>query len=154
MSVDPAITRQILEEEVESLSSLASSYKWQVSFDPAALIVSVKMKSLIDEEVYIVEARCDGYKLLPPYFEFIHPSLEERGTKRCYPKGSGYFHKAPCICVQWNRKAYKSEGGPHGDWSINDWMKARPGTCTLGDMFHLIQKEINKRGQYNGRMAT
>lgn len=153
MSVDPEITRQILQEEVKSMAALASSYKWEVTQNPSDLTVTVKMVSVIDQQKYIVEARCDGYKAIPPYFEFLHPETQERSTKRCYPSGGSFFHPTPCICVQWNRKSYRDEGGPHGDWAMAAWLSARPGTTTLGDMFHLIQKEINRRGQYRGRMA-
>jgi hypothetical protein len=153
VSVDPAITRLILEEEVQGMASLAEAYGWEVIPDLNALTVSVRMSSIIDQQVFIVEARCDDYKEMPPYFEFIHPDTGERGTKRCYPAGSNYFHSMPCICVQWNRKAYKRESGPHADWNIANWIQARRGTETLGDMFHLVQKEINQRGKYRGRMA-
>jgi hypothetical protein len=153
MTVERDISRQIIEEEVEAMRPLASSYGWEVVVDLANLTVTVKMKSSVDAQLYIVEATCDGYKALPPHFEFIHPESGERGTQRCYPVGGSFFHSTPCICVQWNRKAYKDVGGPHVDWKMTDWISARPGMTTLGDMFHLIQREINNKNQYRGRMA-
>lgn len=153
MSVDPEITRQILAEEVEGMASLSAACGWVVAPDYGALTVTVKMRSIIDREVFIIEARCENYKEIPPYFEFIHPDTGERGTPSCYPSGGSFFHSTPCICVQWNRKAYQSEGGPHNNWDLANWMQARPSTVWLGDMFHLVQKEINKNGQYKGRMA-
>lgn len=153
MSVDPAITRQILEEEVRAMAALAASYGWEVIPDFPSLIVTVRLRSIVDQEMFIIEARCDNYKEIPPFFELVHPVTGERGTRACYPSSGSYFHSTPCICVQWNRKAYHSQGGPHKDWELANWLQARPGMLTLGDMFHLIQKEINKRGQYKGRMA-
>jgi hypothetical protein len=152
MTVDAGVTRQILQEELGAMEPIASSYGWDVTTNLEALTVTVTMRSVIDKEIYIVEACCDGYRAIPPYFEFIYPNSVERGTHRCYPADDSYFHSTPCICVQWNRKAYKTEGGPHQDWQISDWMAARPGTIALGDMFHLIQVRINKRGAYKGRM--
>lgn len=153
MSVDPDISRQIIREEVEAMSALASTYGWTVNLDFPKLTVTLHMRSNVDNQVFIVEAKCDDYKALPPIFEFIHPETSERGTPTCYPAGGSYFHKTPCICVQWNRKAYRQLGGPHGNWEMINWMKARPGMTTLGDMFHLIQIEINKKSQYTGRMG-
>jgi hypothetical protein len=153
MTVDAEVSRKILKEEVEAMDSIASAYGWVVTPDLEALKVTVQMKSAIDKEVYIVEARCDDYRALPAYFEFIHPEDGERGTAHCYPADGSYFHTTPCVCVQWNRKAYKKEGGPHEDWNVLDWMSARPGTVTLGDMFHLIQVQINKLNVYKGRMG-
>ncbi len=153
MNVDPDITRQIMDEELEAMRPLASVYNWEVTPDLPNLTITVRMHSVIDSQIYIVEARCDEYKALPPIFEFIHPELEERGTQRCYPADGSFFHSTPCICVQWNRKAYKPLGGPHADWQMTNWASARPGMTTLGDMFHLVQIRINKPGQYSGRMA-
>lgn len=153
MSVDPTITQQMIQAELEAMAPLASSYDWEVVPDLSNLTITIKMRSTIDNQVYIVEARCDGYKALPPIFEFIHPETGERGTHQCYPAGGTFFHSTPCICVQWNRKAYQQLGGPHGDWNMTAWIDARPGMTTLGDMFHLIQTQINKQGQYRGRMA-
>lgn len=153
MTVDPEITRQIIKEEVEAMRPLASTYGWEVIMSLPDLTVTVKMRSAVDGQTYIVEARCDGYKALPPYFEFIHHETKERGTQRCYPVGGSFFHPTPCICVQWNRKAYRDVGGPHADWKMTDWMSARPGMTMLGDMFHLIQREINNPNQYHGRMG-
>ncbi|MHB1414247.1 MAG: hypothetical protein ACYC1C_03260 [Chloroflexota bacterium] len=153
MTVDPSITRQIIAEEVEGLRSLALSCGWEVTLDSGNLTVTVRMKSTVDDQTYILEAKCDGYRAVPPLFELIHPETGERGTRRCYPAGGTFFLRAPCICVQWNRKAYRQLGGPHGDWQMVNWACARPGTTTLGDMFLVVQREINKRGQYRGRMA-
>jgi hypothetical protein len=153
MSVDPEISRRIVQEELEAMLPLASSYRWQVASDLDQLTVTVEMTSSVDEQTYILEAKCDGYKALPPYFEFIHSETGERGTPRCYPLGTSFFHSLPCICVQWNRKAYQEAGGPHGDWQTTNWMSYRPGMTALGDMFNLVQMEINKKDQYRGRMA-
>lgn len=150
MSVAPEITRAILKEEIEAMKPLAASFEWTVTSDFETLVVTVKMRSRVDNEVYIVEARCDDYKELPPFFEFIHPETGERGIQRGYPNGGSYFHSHPCICVEWNRKTYIN--GPHQrDWQLANWQSKRPSMTALGDMFHLIQTEINKKGQYVGR---
>lgn len=152
MSVAREVTCAVLEEELAAMHTLAASFGWIVTTDFDLLTVTVKMTSRVDNEVYILEARCDDYKELPPFFEFIHPKTRERGAYCCYPNGGSYFHSHPCICVEWNRKTYLD--GPHkgqGDWQLGDWQRKRPSMNTLGDMFHLVQSEINKVGQYTGR---
>jgi hypothetical protein len=156
MSVDQEISRRTIEEELQTMSPLISAYGWELTSDLANLTITITMKSTIDSEVYILEARCDDYKALPPYFEFIHPETKERGTKRCYPADGSFFYntpdKPPCICVQWNRKAYTTEGGPHNDWAMSNWLSYRPGMTTLGDFFHLVQRQMNNKQMYKGRM--
>jgi len=153
VSVDPDITRRILDEELKDMSPLATTYGWVVYPDLPNLTVTVRMQSAIDGEVYVLEARCDDYKALPPVFEFIHPESGERGSPRCYPKDGNFFHTNPCICIQWNRNAYQPLGGPHGDWSLADWMISRATMQELGGMFGLVQRQINNPSQYQGRMG-
>ena len=153
MGVDPDITRQIIHEELQGMIPLIASYRWEVNFDLDNPIVTVEMVSSVKQERYIIEAKCDDYKALPPYFEFLHPTNNgERGTKRCYPSDGSFFHGTPCICVEWNRKAYASHGGPHNEWQMTNWVNRRPGMSTLGDMFHLVQRLINDPSKYRGRM--
>ena len=156
MSVDPGLTWRIIEEELQLMAPLVTSYGWEVVSDSANLTVSVKMKSVVDSQVYILEAKCDDYKALPPYFEFIHPDTKERGTKGCYPADGSFFispsDKSPCLCVEWNRKAYSVHGGPHADWPMPNWQNLRPSMNTLGDFFSLVQRQINNRQIYKGRM--
>jgi hypothetical protein len=150
MSVAPEVTRVILKEELEAMVPLASTYCWEITPNLKALTVRVKLKSAIDGEVYILEAQCGGYKELPPLFEFVHPVTGERGSRSAYPRGGSFFHSHPCICVEWNRKTYIS--GLHSDWQLAGWQSKRPTMTALGDMFLLVQREIDKPGQYKGRM--
>lgn len=155
MGVDPEITRLIMQEEITAMSPLIPTYGWEVKTDLENFLVTVKMKTsaLKREDIYIVEARCDDYKALPPYFEFIYPETGERGTQKCYPADGSFFHNTPCVCVEWNRKAYTINGGPHNDWQMSNWATARPGMNTLGDMFNWLQWIIQSPSRYKGRMA-
>lgn len=155
MGVEPDITRQIMTEELAAMAPLIATYGWEVTTDLGKLLVTVKMKTsaLKRDDIYIVEAKCDDYKALPPYFEFIHPETLERGSQRCYPADGSFFHTTPCICVEWNRKAYAVHGGPHSDWQMANWTVARLGMNTLGDMFNWLQWLIHSPSRYKGRMA-
>jgi hypothetical protein len=158
MSVDADVTRRIIAEEMAAALELARTYNWVVTIDFPAVKVTVRMKSAVDGEEYVVEAQCDDYRAKPPLFEFIHPATGERGTHAAYPDDGGrsqpFFHPAPCVCIQWNRKAYGEFQGPHGDWPMADWVGAVRGQDRLGDMFHLIQREINLKDIYRGRRKS
>jgi len=152
--VDPAISRAIVESEMERSAPIAATFGWLVERDPGGLIVRVGMRSAVDEQEYLLEAGCDNYKAWPPYLEFIEPGTLARGSARAYPRGgNGYFHSLPCICAPFSRKAYQTWGGPHGDWSPGDWVRLAPAFSTLGEIFHLVQRLINDTRLYQGRMG-
>lgn len=162
MAVDAEISRQHLRQELALVGELASIYQWEVLPDYAALRVVVKMKAFTGDR-YIVEARCDDYKDVPPFFEFIDPETGSVGSARAYPTTSdSFFHTSgPCICAPFNRKAYKAivPTGPHSDWTFGDWQTSNANNVPwanysrLGDMFGLIQTRISRSDLYKGRMG-
>ena len=162
MSVDPEVSRQYLRQELELMTELAATQKWEVAADYDQLIVVVKMHAHTSD-LFIVEAHCDDYKEVPPFFEFIDPETGERGSNYAYPKTTdSFFHNSgPCICAPFSRKAYKSvvQTGPHGDWSFGDWQTSTASNVhwanysKLGDMFGLIYTRLSRPDLYKGRMA-
>ena len=60
------------------MNELAATYRWEVMPDYDSLLVVVKMRAHTGD-MYVVEARCDNYKEVPPFFEFIDPESGERG---------------------------------------------------------------------------
>ncbi len=162
MAVDAEISRQHIRQELASVEQLATSCHWEVLADYASLVVLVKMKACTGDP-YIVEARCDDYKEVPPFFEFIDPETGLRGVQRAYPKTSdSFFHTSgPCICAPFNRKAYKAvvATGPHSDWNFGDWQTSMASNVPwanysrLGDMFGLIHTRISRSDLYKGRMG-
>ena len=164
MAVHPDVSRQYVRREMCLVDELADIYGWEVCSDYDGLIVIVRMQAHTGDR-FIVEARCDHYKEMPPYIEFTDPVSGEKGIRRAYPrpKSDSFFHRSgPCICAPFNRKAYKSvvATGPHGDWDPSDWMNSTAGGVrwsnysTLGDMFGLIQTRLSRPDLYGGRMAA
>lgn len=161
MVVDPDITRQHIREELAAVEELAAINKWSLVPDYDHLVVLVTMCAHNGDR-YVVEIKCDEYKQMPPLFEFIDPETEQRGTKNAYPKTiDSFFHDSgPCICVPFNRKAYKSfiSTGPHGDWKFGDWQTSTANGnhwanySRLGDMVGLIHTRISLPKYYRGRM--
>lgn len=153
MVVATDVTRALVEAELSHLDLWAKIHGWELEWDATALRLKVRIRSKVDGEVYVVEMLLDNYRALPPHIEFLHPTLEERGTRRCYPGGGrGYFHNNPVICAPWNRKAYAAHGGPHSDWAMGAWATYRPNHSQLGDMLVLLQELIDDRSSYSGRM--
>lgn len=162
MAVSPEITRQHLREELPLVKDLASTQRWGIIPDYEQLTVLVTMYAHTGD-LFIVEIRCDNYKEMPPFFEFIDPDSGERGTKHAYPKSTdSFFHESgPCICAPFNRKAYKSvaQTGPHGDWNLGDWLTSTANNfpwanySKLGDMLGLIYTRLSRPDWYRGRMG-
>ena len=163
MAVHPDVSREYVRREMSLVDELAGIYGWEVSSDYDGLIVVVRMQAHTGDR-FIVEARCDHYKEMPPYIDFIDPDSGEKGTARAYPKGrDSFFHTCgPCICAPFSRKAYKSvvTTGPHGDWNLSDWMNSTAegvrwsNHSTLGGIFGMIQARLNRPDLYGGRMAV
>lgn len=160
MTVDPRVTLAIVQAELARARRLGQSFGWEFSpLNEAIPSFTVKMKSLVDGEVYVVELQLDNYKEWPPYTDFVNPLTGERGTKRCYPRdghpeGGSLFHETPCICHPSCRKAYGKYRGPHGDWDgqITNWQAISGNIRSIPDILLQIQARINDRNSYRGRM--
>jgi hypothetical protein len=162
MAVDPEISRQHVRQELALVNELAATFKWEIESDLDQLVVLVKMRAHTGD-LFIVEAKCDNYKEIPPFFEFVDPDTGERSTRRAYPQSNdSFFHgSGPCICAPFNRKAYKAvvQTGPHGDWKFGDWQTSTANNVRwsnyskLGDMFGLIHTRLSRPDLYKGRMA-
>jgi hypothetical protein len=162
LAVDVAISKQHLREELALVKDVAATNRWGIVPDYDRLTVVVTMHAHTGE-LFIVEARCDDYKQVPPYFEFIDPDTGERGTRHAYPTSTdSFFHgSGPCICARFSRKAYKTiiETGPHADWQFGDWQTASDAymqwaNCSkLGDMLGAIHTRLVRPDLYKGRMA-
>lgn len=161
MAVDAEITRQHLRDELALVKELATTHKWGMIPDYEHLTVLVTMYAHTGD-LFIVEIRCDDYKEVPPFFEFIDPDTGQRGTRHAYPKTTdSFFHDSgPCICAPFNRKAYKSvvPTGPHGDWNFGVWQTSTANNfpwanySKLGDMLGLIYTRVSRPDLYKGRM--
>jgi len=162
MAVNVEISRQYVRQELALAEELAATCRWEVTPDLDRLVVLVKMRAHTGD-LFVVEAKCDDYKEVPPFFEFIDPDTGERGTRHAYPKTTdSFFHdSALCICAPFSRKAYKSAvpTGPHEDWKFGDWQTSTASNvhwsnfAKLGDMFGLIYTRVSRPDFYRGRMA-
>lgn len=161
MAVCPDVSRGYIRREMPFVEELAQNYGWKVAQNYERLVVEVRMRAHTGD-LFIVQARCDDYKQMPPFIEFIDPDSGEEGTRHAYPKGtdSFFYSDGPCICAPFSRKAYKSvtATGPHGDWELSGWMNSTAqgiqwsNHSTLGGIFGMIQTRLSRPGLYTGRM--
>lgn len=158
MTVEPSISLSIVKKELEECRKDASAYGWEISEpDESNQTFTVKMKSSIDNEEYLIEIKFDNYKEYPLLIEFVNPKTGEKGTRNAYPSNTdSFFHTFPCICHPCSRKAYQSfvRGAPHTDWTLAGW-EMNQGTGSLKNI-RAILKAISSRIRnpefYKGRM--
>lgn len=150
-AIGSEVAAAYVSSEVPHLIRLGEG-KWTIHvLEPT--VFRVHMKSPIDGEPYILEFRCDGYRGMPPYIDFVDPIDSTVGIARAYPKSAdGWFHSTPCICKPFSRKAYSAVGGPHGDWKYPDWVRNSPNLNTLGDILLGIYARITSTQLYQGPM--
>lgn len=160
MAVDPRIALNNVRKELYECKDVADLYGWEISYiNEKDQRFIVQLISPIDKEKYIIEIKFDNYKSIPLFIEFIDPISNKRGTRRAYPKSRGYagrfFHGHPCICHPCSRKAYKSEGGPHKDWTLGGWRQnPHVGTLTtIKAILLAIYSRISNEELYGGRMS-
>lgn len=161
MPVDARISLITVQRELKECQEDCKRYHWEISnIDEQNQTFIVKMKSPIDNELYVIEIKFDNYNEWPPYIEFIDPISDQRGTKKSYPLSSGgdygsFFHpQHPSICHPCSRKAYQGYTGLHGDWNITGWQQ-NPYTGTLTNIRAIllaIYGRISNRKTYGGRM--
>jgi hypothetical protein len=159
MPVDPNTSLAIMQKELEACQVDASLHHWEISqIDEPNQVFTVKMKSPIDNEEYILEIKFDNYKEIPLYIEFIDPTTGERGTKNAYPASKGktgsFFHTNQCICHPCSRKAYSGLSGLHPEWTMAGWQSnEKTGTLTnIRAILSAIYYRISNEEEYGGRM--
>ena len=127
-------TRAIFRDETENLQDWASRKQSieKLEVDCEFLLVRVV---LLQPEIgfkFFLEGDFEDYRALPPRFTFSSEPWNRSNALRDYPKqkenlfgGGSIFINPPCICVHFNRNAYKKHGGPHNDWGGPErWLEA------------------------------
>lgn len=114
-------------------------------------------------EQFYLQGRFDGYKELPPKWEWCNSNWSDPGNKQLSPEAAQTPHGSSMflvqgdkaiICAPFNRLAFKVYDGPHGDWGeMSHWMTAGKGfvyAVTIGDMLQSIHRDFRHT---KGRMG-
>ena len=151
--VPPEVSLHHVQVELQRAEPIVELFGLDVDssmLSEADLRIRVTGASRVDDEEYTVEMSFDGYRVIPPFVEFLDPKTEEAGTRSAYPTG---FHGHPCICARFNRKTYGGHSGLHKKWKFGDWASVR-GTEDIGGMLNHIFASINDYlGTYKGRVV-
>lgn len=161
--LDPVVTRAELALEFPVLQERANRACWKVTLDVDRLILEVRLIHERTRQLYILQGRLDGYKAIPPAWEFVDPDTCEEGTAAAYPEppspapgGNAVFITAGpqgrVICVPCNRLAYGDHKGPHTNWTLANWMQETPRYLTLCEMVNRINVDLQaSRGPWGPR---
>jgi hypothetical protein len=158
--VQANVTRTVVENQLTDVRELAKTNGWKVEADLEAPTVKVRMRSPVDDEVYVVHLDCEEFDEKPPYVEMVHPETGEAGHYEAYfdDRGKtlniiayGDGVKDPVLCHQYNRRIYEDDSTPHGNWPIADWQSDAGNLTTLGDIVADIHHRISDPNRYQGR---
>lgn len=146
-----------IEAELPALLARADRAGWQITFHPDTLSVDVKIVQNSSGEVFVLRGTFDGYRLLPPMWDFVDPDTGEVGTRSAYPRpvpaqenpnnaapvviASG--SKGQVICLPCNRLAYQASDhrAPH-NWELVKWADTGPKYTTIVEMVSRINQDI------------
>lgn len=148
------------QEELEPARQWALRAGVELTWRRETLELRAVFRQRSSGELFYLLGNLEGYKAVPPAWEFYGEEGGSPGAKRNYPAraiidGVGsIFHPKPVICAPFNRLAYQAHGGPHKNWgNPEQWLKAATGHAhadTLADMLALIARDMNHS---NGRMG-
>lgn len=111
-----------------SAAAWAERHGWQLALDSSALRLTASMTHPKDGAPLALVADLNGYRGVPPAWEFVEPETGAR-TRHAFPKGApvpfptgqktSIFteHQAtPVICAPFNRLAFADVNGIHANW--------------------------------------
>lgn len=147
------VTRELLDEQLEQVRSVAASHGWQVDADLESLAIEVTMVSPEDGEEYIVRFDCEDYDAKPPLVEMVDPETGEVGTPYAYfDDGTQLIAHpdGPILCHRFNRRVYE-EDGIHDNWNdMAGWQREAGNLTNLGDILVYIHRRLHAP-HYEGR---
>lgn len=159
--VPTEISRQIVRVEMPAALALVRRRGLDADWDETMLVLRLPLVQPETGEAFVLRGAMDGYRAIPPAWDFEEPRTSVVGTMAAFPRPAGgpvssIYHGKPCICAHFNRLAYADAGGPHaGDWgSATSWLQRGTGytrATTIGDMLAVILEHF---AHTRGRMAA
>lgn len=114
-------TRAVLIEELEVASRWCERRSWRLDFDSDALDVDVWLVHLANKLPIRLSGQLTDYREVPPAWRVLGVESGEVSPATFPAPGTVFgqgsiFHPNLLLCAPWNRLAYSSMGGIHGDW--------------------------------------
>jgi hypothetical protein len=149
--MDPNASLEAIRNELEEAAQFAVSAG--LKLDASKLTSENPVFSVVFSnragESFFARFDCKDYPMLPPFIEFTDEAGASAGRPDLYPN---VFHPTPCVCMRYNRKAYKELGGPHNDWRMIDWHLATSGGGPIGSLALIVSDLHAKILDSAGRM--
>lgn len=153
--LDQIVTQAELTVEYPLLQARAKRARWEVALNVESLLLDVRITHEKTGQLYILRGNLNGYKAIPPAWEFVDPDTGDEGSAAAYPEppnptpggGATIFLKTNpprerLICLPCNRYAYGDYHGPHREWTLTNWMQVGPYHLTLCEMVNRINVEL------------
>lgn len=152
MSVAVVALLEQVEAELPAAAAYAAAAGLELDASGLSKLTPVLLVTFRNQknEPFVVEIDCRDYPMYPPTIEFLDPSRERRGTRDLYPN---CFHRMPCICARYNRKAYGPHGGPHSDWRLIDWQLPTGNGVPIDSLAMILSDLHSKIRETIGRLA-
>jgi hypothetical protein len=119
--IPAAVTRAVLAVELPAAAALCARRSWRLDFDSDKLELDVWLTHPVNGQE--LRLRCDltDYREVPPAWRVVDPTSGDVNGAAFPQAGSVFgqasiFHPNLLICAPWNRLAYSTHGGVHGDW--------------------------------------
>ncbi len=155
--------RAYLAEEIPAATAHAARSGHAFKYDEEALAASMGLVGPPAQmggaqEQYLLQAVFDGYRALPPIWEFLDPRTGIPIGQAGFPKGTGstVLHGNGLVCAHWSRRAYKTEefDGIHSDWGPpSNWRNPGSGQTTAFTIADMLDRLIREVERSSGRMA-
>jgi len=149
------VTDAALLNEIEAAQEWASRERVRLEVLPPQRLVRAVFTRGCSSEQFFLQGQFDGYKELPPVWQWCDSDWSGGGNRQLSPEaaptpyGSSIFldnGRNAIVCTPFNRLAFSSCGGPHGDWGeLSHWMSAGQGyvyAVTIADMLDVVARDF------------
>jgi hypothetical protein len=153
----------IVESELEGARAWAARHALDIEWKPELLELRATLVQRSTGDPFYLRGQFTDFREMPPFWDFTDSAWCAGGVLANFPKtqspafGSPVFlqhNNQGVICVPFNRLAYRSNGGPHGDWGDSTaWLTAGlqyAHADHVGDMLQIILRDFSRT---DGRMG-
>lgn len=146
------VTLAVIDEEFGPAQRWGERHGWELNFDQATVSLDARGSHPADGRPVRLNAGVDGYRALPPSWQFVDPATGEATAATTPNRGTrngqaSIIYGVGVICAHFSRTAY-AEGpvpGPHSDWLLAQWDDVTGGVQahTLAQMIAVIDDHLH-----------
>lgn len=150
MTVVPTgVSQVVLASEFEKATSWIARRGWRAKIGGDGLTLDVHMAHPADGGELLLRGRFDGYRAIPPLWNFLDPA-SGNVTADAWPApgpvggGSSIFHSLGVICAHFSRTGFEVQGGPHEWGGLTNWTAVDEGVHaeTVAEMLSVFHTHL------------